>query len=149
MPTPGKGATFPAQIESLYPFLEFVLSCAGDCGVDEARRRDIELVMEEILVNIFDYAYPDRPGEVSIRCGTTAAGKGNAFVIEIADRGVPFDILSVSEPDLDAGIEERPVGRLGVFMVKKLMDGVRYRHEDGQNIVTLEIRLDAPRPSLL
>lgn len=149
MSTPGQGVAFPALIESLYPSLEFVLSCAGDCGVDETRRHDIELAMEEILVNIYDYAYPESPGEVSITCGRTAGKKGNIFTIEIADGGVPFDILSVSEPDLDADIEERPIGRLGVFVVKKLMDGVHYRHEKGLNIVTIEISLDKPRPSFV
>jgi len=149
MSTLGKGVTFPAQIESLYPSLDFVLSRAGECGVDGARRRDIELAMEELLVNIFDYAYPESPGEVSIRCGKTSSMNGMAFTIEIADGGVPFDILSVSEPDLEAGIEDRPIGRLGVFVVKKLMSSVSYRHENGLNIVTLEISLDKPRPSFV
>lgn len=149
MSTPEQGVTFPAKIDSLYPSLAFVVSRAGECGIGEERCRDIELALEEILVNIYDYAYPESPGEVSISCGRTADENGNAFTIEIADGGVPFDILSVSEPDLDADVEDRPIGRLGVFVVKKLMDGVRYRHEKGLNIVTLEISLDKPRPSFI
>jgi serine/threonine-protein kinase RsbW len=126
----------PARLESLQPLLQFVESCAKGQDFGKARRWEIELVMEEILVNIFNYAYPDRQGDVGIACRSDDDGK---LLVEITDQGIPFDILSLNDPDLQAGIEERKIGGLGVFFVKQLIRDIRYRRESGRNILTLTI----------
>ena len=126
----------PAVLDSLHPLTDFVASCARRQGAAETRIREIELVLEELLVNIFNYAYPDRPGDVEIVCSLDDAGR---LLVEIADEGIPFNILSWSDPDLDAGIEERKIGGLGVFFVKQLVQEIRYRRDDGKNILTLTI----------
>jgi serine/threonine-protein kinase RsbW len=136
--------TSPARIESLYPSLDFVLSFADRCGIDGVSRRNLELSLEEVLVNIYHYAYPDHPGDVSIHCSRTKGDDSDFLAIEIADQGIPFDILSVPKSDISAGIENRPIGRLGIYFVRQLMDDVRYRHEKGQNIVTLKVSLKHP-----
>jgi serine/threonine-protein kinase RsbW len=133
----------PARLESLYPLIDFVASCARQRGIGEKRIREIDLVMEEILVNIFNYAYPDRPGDVEVASRLDDAG---SLLVEITDGGVPFNILTRTDPDLEAGIEERQVGGLGVFFVKQLVREVRYRREHGKNILTLTID-PAPQPS--
>jgi serine/threonine-protein kinase RsbW len=142
-----ESVTFPARMEYLYPSLEFVLSSAERGGIDDARRGKIEIAVEELLVNIYRYAYPDHPGEVLIRCGCAAEDRGDVFAIEISDRGIPFDILSVPQPDLSAGVEDRAIGRLGIYFVKNLMDSVRYRYEDGQNILTIKMNIVPQRES--
>jgi len=130
-----------AKLANLYPLLGFVTSCARRHGADQERVREIELVMEELLVNIFNYAYPDREGDVTILCRPADDGR---LLVEIADDGVPFNILTRAEPDRDIGIEERSIGGLGIFFVRRLVPEIGYRREDGRNILTLTID-PAPR----
>ncbi len=132
----------PARLDNLYKLLEFVASCAKQLGAGEERIREIDLVMEELLVNIFNYAYPEGPGEVEIACRIDDAGR---LLVEIADEGVPFDILARGDPDLKAGIEERMVGGLGIYFVRQLVQEIRYRQEGGRNILTLTVD---PKPTL-
>jgi serine/threonine-protein kinase RsbW len=132
----------PARLDNLYPLLGFVASCAKRQGAGQERIREIELVMEELLVNIFSYAYPDRPGDVAIVCRPDGAGR---LLVEIADEGIPFNILTRDQPDLDSGIEERRVGGLGIVFVRRLVQEIRYRREEGRNILTLTVD-PAPAP---
>jgi serine/threonine-protein kinase RsbW len=106
--------TLPAKLDSLYDSMSFVSSCARDLGFSNERISEIELAMEEVLVNIFKYAYKDcsLDGDIEITCTLADA---QSFVIEIADSGVPFDIFSAREPDVTAGIDERQIGGLGIF----------------------------------
>jgi anti-sigma regulatory factor (Ser/Thr protein kinase) len=92
------------------------------------------LALEELVVNIFNHG---AGGEVSLRivCGN---GKVEA---EVVDSGPAFDPLAVGDPDVQAGIDERPFGGLGVFLVKNLMDRVHYRRSEGHNHVYLVKRL--------
>jgi len=130
--------TLPAKLDSLYDSMHFVSSCAREHGFSNERVSEIELALEEVLVNIFKYAYKDSglDGDVEITCKLADA---QSFVIEIADSGIPFDIFSSREPDVTADIDERQIGGLGIFFVKRLMDDVRYRREEGRNILTLVI----------
>lgn len=124
----------PATLASLQPLLAFVLSHAEAAGFGSDRLREIELVMEEVLVNVFNYAYPGEPGDVGVTCDVTTEGR---LRIEIADAGVPFDPLNRNDPDLEVDLAERGIGGLGIFFVKRLIGDVRYRREGGQNILTL------------
>jgi serine/threonine-protein kinase RsbW len=126
----------PAKLESLQPLRGFVASCAQRRGFGPKRIREVELVMEELLVNIFSYAYPDRPGDVELSCGGDDAGR---LLVELRDAGVPFDILASADPDLRSSIEERNIGGLGIFFVKRLVQDIRYRREEGKNILTLSV----------
>jgi anti-sigma regulatory factor (Ser/Thr protein kinase) len=130
-----------AEMGSLHPLLEFVGSCLRSQGFGQERLQEVELAMEEILVNIFNYAYPGGEGEVELLCRCDG---GNGLLVEVCDRGVPFDPLSMEEPDLAADIADRAIGGLGVFFVKRLIPGIRYRHEAGQNILTLPIGPESP-----
>jgi len=127
---------WPARLESLYDALSFVSSCARSQGFGPERIGEIEIALEEVLVNIFKYAYEGKEKEeVEISCGED---DGN-FMIEIADSGIPFNMVAATDPDLTAGIEERPIGGLGIFFVKQLMSEVRYRREGGRNRLTLVV----------
>jgi anti-sigma regulatory factor (Ser/Thr protein kinase) len=139
--------TLPAKLDSLYDFMDFVSSCAREQGFSNKRVSEIELALEEILVNIFKYAYKDcsLDGEIEITCKLACA---NSFVIEIVDSGMPFDILSVREPDITADIDERQIGGLGIFFVKQLMDDVQYRREEDRNKLTLVIKDLAIMPDI-
>jgi serine/threonine-protein kinase RsbW len=126
----------PARLENLQSFMKPVLNCAKTEGFDQKRIQEIELALEETLANIFNYAYPGTPGDVEINCKLETG----RLIIEIIDSGIPFDITSLSDPDLTADIEERKIGGLGVFLVKKMMDEVRYRREKDRNILNLIIK---------
>src|SRR4030042_4809773 len=100
----------PARIENLGRFKESVAECARAQGFDQKRIYGIELAVEEILVNIFNYAYPETPGDVEINCKL----ENGRLIIEIIDSGIPFDMTSLTDPDLTADVEERKIGGLWV-----------------------------------
>ena len=135
MATPSS-ITLPAKLDSLYESMNFVSSCARQLGFGNEKISEIELAIEEVLVNIYNYAYKDNglDGTVEITC---ELDNTQSFVIQIIDSGVPFDILAVKEPDVTAKIDDRQIGGLGILFVKRLMDDVRYRRETGKNILTL------------
>ena len=123
-----------ARLEYLQTFMDFVSSCAGEQGFGQKGINEIELATEEALVNIFNYAYKGTNGEVEITC---KLDNNNNFILEIADSGFPFNVLSVEDPDITADISERQIGGLGVLLMKKLTDSVQYRYEGDKNILTL------------
>lgn len=100
----------------------------------EKRILEVELALEESLVNIINYAYPDKDGTVEIRCVPSGEGK---LLIEIRDQGIPFDIFSMSAPDLDAVVEERAVGGLGIYLIRQLTRVAEYRREGRTNVLSL------------
>jgi anti-sigma regulatory factor (Ser/Thr protein kinase) len=127
--------TLPAALKHLEELVGFDRQCAAAHGFPDRRIRQMELASEEALVNVMHYAYPEKQeGEVTVRCGTAAGGP---FVIEIMDRGVPFQPGDVKAPDLTAGIAEREIGGLGVYLMRKMVDEVLYRREGDMNILTL------------
>jgi len=132
----------PAHLPSLQKSIAFVSSFAKAAGFELKRTREIELCVEEVLVNIFHYAYPGKGGQVTIACGR---GDDGTLVIRIQDEGIPFNILSVSDPDITADIDERQIGGLGIYFVRQLMDGVEYRREANRNILTLSVQPPAPQ----
>lgn len=88
----------------------------------------VNLVLDELWVNVVHYS--GATGEVEVSLDTDA----DEVRLEIADDGRPFDPLSEAvEPDLDAALEERPIGGLGIFLVREMMDELHYRREDGKN----------------
>lgn len=94
----------------------------------------LHLVVEEIVVNIVNYAYPkDIDGEVIIDIVSDDTEISLAFT----DRGTPFNPLEKEDPDTTLGAEDRPIGGLGIFLVKQTMDNVDYRYENGCNIFTI------------
>ncbi|MBR3128954.1 MAG: ATP-binding protein [Clostridia bacterium] len=98
-------------------------------------RNQIALVAEEVFVNIASYAYPSGTGTACVRVNTDAEPGAVSFTF--IDRGVPFDPLRRSDPDLTLPAEEREIGGLGIFLTKEIMDDVRYAYRDGQNMLTL------------
>ena len=123
-----------AHLSSLQKSVAFVSSFTRNLGFDPRRLSEIELCVEEILVNIFNYAYPGESGEVKISC---RSGPGGTLTIEIVDSGIPFNILSSDDPDISLNIDERHIGGLGIYFVKQLMDRVEYRRENNKNILSL------------
>ena len=122
----------PAKIENMEPLVQFISDIARKLGFSGKRIREIELATEEALVNIINYAYPNHSGYIKVTCTQDPA---KAFVIKIEDTGIAFDVLSLKDPDISAGISDRQVGGLGVFLIRKLMDKVRYHRKNKKNIL--------------
>jgi serine/threonine-protein kinase RsbW len=131
-----------AGMESLAPLLEFARERVLERGFDEGTADRIELALEEVLVNIINYAYPEEAGNIELRF---AAEDEYGLVIEVGDRGIPFDPLAAPEADTAASLEERNIGGLGIFFVRRIMDRVKYRREEGRNILTLAV---GPKPGV-
>ena len=134
-----KEITLPATLENLasvQSFIEEELE-AADCP--RKAMMQISIAVEEIYVNIARYAYDPQVGEATVRC---AVGGGPLQVtIQFLDSGKPFDPLARPDADTSLSAEERDIGGLGILMVKKSMDDVQYRYEDGCNILTLKKHL--------
>ena len=127
----------PARIESLEELMQSITDFAQAADFPGERIQEVALAMEEALTNIFNYAYEDSSnGEVEIECRMD----GDAtLLIDIRDTGVPFDILDVPDPDIHSGISERKIGGLGVLLIKKMIDEVKYRREGKCNILTFVV----------
>jgi len=126
--------TSSARMEHLERLIAFVAGHAETAGFPVQRTKEIELAAEEVLVNIFNYAYPGMTGDVSIECRIEDDLR---LVLEISDNGAPFNILEVPDPDLTTPVSERHVGGLGVFFVKEMADTASYRREGDRNILVL------------
>jgi anti-sigma regulatory factor (Ser/Thr protein kinase) len=126
----------PAEISNLRKFIELVSRCAEEQGLSPERIIEIGVATEEALVNVCNYAYQDGNGDVKVSC---TLDDENRFVIEIEDAGIPFDVISIGEPDLIDDIDKRKVGGLGVFIIKELVEDLQYRREDNRNILKLVI----------
>jgi anti-sigma regulatory factor (Ser/Thr protein kinase) len=130
--------TLPAHLDSLTRGLTLVVECAIAAGFPQARITEIELAVEEALANICLYAYPDRSGEVEVRC---VRDKTQHFLIELIDTGIPFDLLSRPVPDLTLDTAQRQTGGFGIQLILALMDHVTYHREGERNILRLAVRL--------
>ena len=126
---------FAARTEVVPDVIALIAGEAAAWGLHPRRLMQLELAVEEAVVNICLYAYEVPPGEllVSIEPGETR------FVVELIDEGVPFDPLAVDQPDMRAGVEDRPIGGLGIFLVRRVMDEVSYLRDGTRNILRLVI----------
>lgn len=129
-----------AELENLSVVTGFAEACADRFGLETKKKFGLLIALEEAFVNICSYAYPDARGEAEISCGTSL----DAFVLEIADRGTPFDLLSLPEPDTSLDVMDRPIGGLGVHFIRRFTDDVSYRRENGRNVLRL-ILATAPK----
>ena len=131
--------TFEASVEALGAVTAFVDEQLERADCPMKAQMKIDLCVEELFVNIAHYAYPELPegqyGEARI---SVEAPEGGGYAeITFTDSGIPYDPLAKIDPDVTLDAEQRQIGGLGIFLVKKNMDDVRYRYEDGKNILTI------------
>ena len=129
-----KSLKLAAIIENLDRFISFVRTCSEEYGFEGKKAMEVELAVEEALVNVFSYAYPEEEGQVEMCC---TLNDGKKFVIEICDEGIPFDALFRSDPDTTADVGDREIGGLGIFFIKKVADEVRYSRNGDMNVLTI------------
>jgi sigma-B regulation protein RsbU (phosphoserine phosphatase) len=107
-------------------------------GVPEELNMPINLALEEAVSNVMLYAYPGRnDGKVFVEFAKAKDEQGEKLIFTISDSGIPFDPTAKPEADITLSAEERAIGGLGIHLVRKLMDEIRYERRDGKNILTL------------
>ena len=105
--------------------------------VTNEARFQLQLCLEEMVLNVINYGFDD-DGEHEIHVDFEFQIDSRTVTVRILDDGRKFDPLTqVPEPDVDAPLEDRTIGGLGVHFVRTYMDDARYRHEDGKNLLTL------------
>ena len=126
---------FPAKTDALADVLSFVEENLE--GFDCPMKSQIALcvAIEEMFINIARYAYGDGDGDMCLGIGFEEESRKVTF--RMTDKGVPFDPLKKEDPDITLSAEEREIGGLGIFIVKKTMDTVAYTYENGENILTM------------
>ncbi len=130
-----KEMTVEAKIDNVEPVTDFVDRNLDALDCPFKAKTQIDVAIDEIFSNIAKYAYPDGTGNATVRFETQQEPR--AAVITFIDEGTPYDPLSAEEPDITLSAEERGVGGLGIFLVRKTMDDVSYKYEDGKNILSI------------
>ncbi|MBQ2042826.1 MAG: SpoIIE family protein phosphatase [Firmicutes bacterium] len=127
----------PENIEAVTAFIDEQLDTTN-CSMKA--KMQIEVAVEELFVNIAHYAYSPEVGNATI--GVKVQDDGNYVTISFKDSGTPYDPLAKPDPDTTLSVEDRPIGGLGIYMVKKSMDDIKYEFKDGQNILTIKKNLE-------
>ena len=127
--------TMKAVIDNIPAVTEFIDAQleAVDCPMKA--QMQIDVAIDEIFSNIAHYAYPDGTGDATIRFEYDP--KAGEATVCFRDRGVPYNSLDKSDPDVTLPAVERAVGGLGIFLVKKLMDRITYDYVDGMNVLSI------------
>ena len=124
-----------AVVDNLPDVLAFVDEQLENTDCSMKIQLQIDMAVEEIFVNIAQYAYDPETGPATLR--VEVKPDGSAVIITFIDHGVPYDPLAKTDPDITLSAEEREVGGLGIFLVKKSMDDIKYEYIGGRNILTI------------
>ena len=128
-----KSLTTEAVLDQLDEVKGLVNSVLDEVGCPKKIRKKITLSVEEVFVNIANYAYGSDGGTVSVEVEGSCTG----VAITFRDSGVPYDPLKKPDPDVTLSVDQRQIGGLGVYLVKKNMDTLSYSYIDNQNVLTI------------
>ena len=128
-----------AAIANIPAVTDFVNALLEELDCPMKAQLQIDVVIDELFSNIAQYAYAPGTGPATVRVETEEDPP--AVILTFIDRGMPYDPLAAEDPDITAPAEERSIGGLGVYLVKKTMDDVRYEYRDGQNILRIRKRM--------
>ena len=134
-----KELTIAATVENIETVTNFVNEQleALDCPIKA--QMQIDIAIDELFGNIAHYAYNPEIGKATVR--VEVIEDPLAVTITFIDNGVPYDPLAKADPDTTLSTEERDIGGLGIYMVKKSMDDITYEYKDGQNILKIKKKL--------
>ena len=134
-----KELTIAATVESIETVTDFVNEQleAYDCPTKILMQ--INIAIDELFSNIAHYAYNPETGDATVR--VEVIEDPMAVIITFIDNGVPYDPLKQKDPDTTLPAEERELGGLGIYMVKKTMDDITYEYKDGKNILSIKKHL--------
>ena len=130
-----KELTIAATVENIGAVTDFVDAQLEALDCPMKAQVQINIAIDELFGNIAHYAYNPDVGEATVR--VEVEEKPLSVIITFIDGGVPYDPLQAAEPDTTLSAEERALGGLGIFMVRKSMDEITYRYENGRNILSI------------
>lgn len=126
--------TLPNDVQTVPQLNIFVDEACEAAEFDMSITIKINLAIEEAVVNVMSYAYPNgMKGAVDIDAQIT----DEELKFVISDNGIPFDPTSLAEVDTTLSAEERAIGGLGIHLIRQIMDTIHYEHTDGRNVLTL------------
>ena len=128
------------DIQSLPLVNEWIEQCCEEAGLGLDWVMKFQLVIEEMVSNVIFYAYDSQQQEAAIELRFT--WEAGTVSILLRDWGKPFDPTAKEDPDIPLSVDDRPIGGLGIFMVKQLMDEVRYERVGSSNLLTLQKRIN-------
>ncbi|MBO4285944.1 MAG: ATP-binding protein, partial [Bacilli bacterium] len=124
----------PADKNEVGRVVEFVNTFLGQFNVEQKILSQIDIAIDEICSNIFNYAYKDKKGTIEVDISIN----NNVVTLHFVDTGEPFNPLEKEDPNIDLPLEERQEGGLGIYMVKKMMDSVSYHYsKNKENVFTI------------
>ena len=124
-----------ATVENITPVTAFVDEVLEEEDCSIKAQMQIDVAVDELFSNIARYAYSPNTGIAVLR--VEVHENPHAVTITFMDQGVPYDPLAKADPDVTLSAEERQIGGLGIFLVKKTMDAVEYAYVDGWNILKI------------
>lgn len=130
-----KELNIPATVENISTVTDFVNEQLESIECPMKIEMQIDIAIDELFGNIAHYAYNPDVGPATVR--VEVQEDPLAVIITFIDNGVPYDPLAKKDPDITLGAEEREIGGLGIYMVKKTMDNITYEYKNGQNILTV------------
>lgn len=130
-----KEITVDATIDNVQTITDFVDERLEEMNCPVKAQMQLNIVIDELCSNVARYAYSDKTGKVTVSVDTV--DKPMKVWLTFTDEGVPYNPLAKEDPDITLSVEERKLGGLGIYMVKKMMDEFRYEYKDGKNIVTV------------
>ncbi|MCQ2409244.1 MAG: SpoIIE family protein phosphatase [Clostridia bacterium] len=125
-----------AKIDDIPRITEFVEGELEKIDCPMKAMTQIDIALDEILSNIVKYAYPN--GNAFVEVKVIARDNPKSVYVRFMDRGIPYNPLTNADPDVTLSAEERGIGGLGIYLVKKTMDDMKYKYENGQNILTIQ-----------
>ena len=131
-----KELTVDATIENVAAVTAFVDEQLEQLNCPMKTQCQVDVAIDELFGNIANYAYNPDIGTATVRVEVTE--NPLAVVITFIDNGIPYDPLAKGDPDITLSVEERQIGGLGIYMVKKSMDDVSYEYKDGKNILRIK-----------
>ena len=134
-----KELTIAATVENIGTVTDFVNEQLEALDCPMKAQMQIDIAIDELFGNIAHYAYNPEVGSATVRVEVTEDPL--AVIITFIDKGVPYDPLAKADPDTTLSAEERAIGGLGIYMVKKSMDDITYEYKDGQNILKIKKNL--------
>lgn len=123
--------------ENYNQFYTWIHNTSKEWDLDEVLTNKLDMCAEEIFANIVFYAYPEEKGLIEAELKKS----DNNIVFEFKDEGVEYNPIEKPDPDINLPPEERPLGGLGIFMVKEMTDKISYKRENNKNILTLEFKI--------
>ncbi|MBR6408311.1 MAG: ATP-binding protein [Clostridia bacterium] len=131
-----KELNIEATLENISEVTDFVNSELEALGCPVKTQMQIDIAIDELFGNIAHYAYDPETGPATVR--VEVEKEPLCVIITFIDNGIPFDPLAKKDPDTTLSAEEREIGGLGIFLVKKTMDDISYEYKNGQNILRIK-----------